>query len=90
MDRIEYLMRLTHDHCDDGDALAKRQMGERVAHVQRTEELLTLARGLVELLEDDLRRYSHSIPTRQQVPEQRPQQQPQRIAPVRKPEAANG
>lgn len=87
MDRIEYLMRLTHDHCDDGDAIATRQMQERVFHVKRTEELLALARGLVSLLEDDLRRFSHSVPQRQ---EQVHHTAPARISPVRKAEVANG
>lgn len=82
MDRIEYLMRLTHDHCDDGDEIANRQMQERVKHVKRTEELLALARGLVSLLEDDLQRFGRTI-RHEQVSEQRPAQPPpQRIAAV--------
>lgn len=90
-DRIEYLMRLTHDHCDDGDEISRRQLQERVHHVKRTEELLALARGCVALLEDDLRRYGPSLSTRQeQITEQRPAQPPpQRIAPVRR-EGTNG
>ena len=87
MDRIEYLMRLTHDHCDDGDAIANRQMQERVIHVKRTEELLALARGLVRLLEDDLQRFGRTIPQKQEQVHHSP---PPRISPVRKAEAANG
>ena len=89
-DRIEYLMRLTHDHCDDGDEIAARQMQERVKHVKRTEELLTLARGLVALLEDDLQRFGRTI-RHEQASEQRPAQPPpQRIAPIRPKVEANG
>jgi hypothetical protein len=90
VERIEYLMRLTHDHCDDGDEIATRQMQERTHHVKRTEELLALARGLVTLLEDDLQRFGRTIrhePSEQRVPQQ---QQPPRISPVRKVEGANG
>lgn len=57
LDRVEYLMRLTHDHCDDGDEIANRQHAERVAHVQRGEHLLRIVEGLAELLKRDLRRY---------------------------------
>ena len=89
MDRIEYLMRLTHDHCDDGDAIAQRQMQERVVHVRRTEELLALARGLVTLLEDDLQRFGRTIPHKPEPVTEQRAAQPPRISPVRK-EAANG
>ena len=53
MDRIEYLMRLTQDHCEDGDEIANRQQRERTAHIQRGEQLLRIAEGLVELLKRD-------------------------------------
>ena len=59
MDRVEYLMRLTQDHCEDGDDIANRQQGERTAHIQRGEQLLRIAEGLVELLKRDLRRYGY-------------------------------
>lgn len=89
-DRIEYLMRLTHDHCDDGDEIASRQMQERVRHVKRTEELLALARGLVSLLEDDLQRFGRTIRHEPSEQQRVPQQQPPRISPVRKAEGTNG
>ena len=63
MDRVEYLMRLTQDHCEDGDEIANRQHAERVAHVQRGEQLLRIAEGLVELLKRDLRRYGYQEKT---------------------------
>jgi len=59
VDRVEYLMRLTQDHCEDGDEIANRQHAERVAHLQRGEQLLRIAEGLVELLKRDLRRYGY-------------------------------
>ena len=55
VDRIEYLMRLTQDHCEDGDEIAHRQQAEIVSHRQRGEQLLRIAEGLVELLKRDLR-----------------------------------
>jgi len=85
-DRIEYLMRLTHDHCDDGDEIATRQMQERVAHCKRTEELLALARGLVTLLEDDMQRFGRTIRPQQQLPQQ---QQPTRPIPIPERKAGN-
>ena len=59
VDRIEYLMRLTQDHCELGDEIASRQHHERSAHLQRGEQLLRIAEGLVELLKRDLRRYGY-------------------------------
>jgi N-acetyl-anhydromuramyl-L-alanine amidase AmpD len=59
VDRIEYLMRLTQDHCEDGDDIANRHHQERSAHLQRGEQLLRIAEGLVELLKRDLRRYGY-------------------------------
>lgn len=59
MDRIEYLMRLTQDHCEDGDEIAHRQQAEIVSHRQRGEQLLRIAEGLVELLKRDLRRFGY-------------------------------
>jgi len=59
VDRIEYLMRLTQDHCEDGDEIAHRQQAEIVSHRQRGEQLLRIAEGLVELLKRDLRRFGY-------------------------------
>ena len=59
VDRIEYLMRLTQDHCEDGDDIAHRQQAEIVSHRQRGEQLLRIAEGLVELLKRDLRRFGY-------------------------------
>jgi N-acetyl-anhydromuramyl-L-alanine amidase AmpD len=59
VDRIEYLMRLTQDHCETGDEIANRQHQERSMHVARGEQLLRIAEGLVELLKRDLRRYGY-------------------------------
>ena len=59
VDRVEYLMRLTQDHCELGDEIANRQHHERSAHLQRGEQLLRIAEGLVELLKRDLRRYGY-------------------------------
>jgi hypothetical protein len=59
VDRIEYLMRLTQDHCEDGDEIAHRQQAEIVSHRQRGEQLLRIAEGLVELLKRDLRRVGY-------------------------------
>jgi hypothetical protein len=68
MDRIEYLMRLTQDHCEDGDEIASRQHQERTAHVVRGEQLLRIAEGLVELLRRDLHRYGYQ--EKQALPQQ--------------------
>ncbi len=59
VDRIEYLMRLTQDHCEDGDDIAHRQQAEIVSHRQRGEQLLRIAEGLVELLKRDLHRFGY-------------------------------
>lgn len=62
IDRVEYLMRLTHDHCDTGDEIARRQYQERATHIENGEKLLTLAQGLVALLQQDLVRFGARNP----------------------------
>jgi hypothetical protein len=62
MDRIEYIASRIHDHCDEGDEIAARQQQERIAHYNKTQSLLDLARRMVEALEGDLARYARSIP----------------------------
>lgn len=88
IDRIEYLMRLTHDHCDDGEEIANRQHAERSAHVQRGEHLLRITEALSELLKRDLRRYGWQ--EKATLTQEQPQQMPRvvRQGPAR--EAATG
>jgi hypothetical protein len=68
MDRIEYIASRIHDHCDEGDEIAARQQQERIAHYQKTQSLLDLARRMVEALEGDLARYARSIPEQTPAP----------------------
>lgn len=68
MDRIEYIAARIHDHCDDGDEIATRQQLERIAHRNKTRDLLELSRRMVQMLEQDLERFDRSLPKEEAPP----------------------